>query len=248
VDLDLNLAMYEHRARGAIASIITKEVPWDDVSNYGVVVSEPNGRIVTFQEKPARAQARSNWASTGIYIFEPEVIAMIPPGEVFDIGGDLFPLLVARELPFFAQKRHFNWIDIGKISDYWVVLQQVMKGSVAGMEVPGRQIREGVWVGLNTRVDWNEVKIEGPVYIGSGCRIEAGSEIIGPAWIGHGSVLEKGSKVIRSMLFEYTHIPAGATFDEVIVCNEYCVDRYGTQTHIRDRHPQLAWSDARAAS
>jgi mannose-1-phosphate guanylyltransferase len=49
VDLDLNLAMSEHRARGAIASIITKEVPWDDVSNYGVVVSEPDGRIVTFQ-------------------------------------------------------------------------------------------------------------------------------------------------------------------------------------------------------
>jgi len=64
---------------------------------------------------------------------------------------------------------------------------------------------------------------------------------------GHGSVLERGSRVIRSMLFEYTHIPAGATFEEVIVCNEYCVDRHGKQTHIRDRHPQLVWSDARAA-
>jgi mannose-1-phosphate guanylyltransferase len=115
------------------------------------------------------------------------------------------------------------------------------------MKVPGKQVREEVWVGLNTRIDWDDVKIQGPVYIGSGCRIESGSEIVGPAWIGQGSVLEKGSRVVRSMLFEYTHIPAGASFDEVIVCNEYCVDRHGHQTHIADRHAQLVWSDARAA-
>lgn len=247
IDLDLNLALHEHRQRGAITSVITKEVPWDAVSNYGIVVSDANGRVQTFQEKPPRAQARSNWASTGIYIFEPEVIDLIPQCENFDIGGDLFPMLVARDMRFFAQRRQFNWIDIGKISDYWAVLQEVMKGTVAGMQVPGKQVREGVWVGLNTRIDWDAVKIQGPVYIGSGCRVESGSEIIGPAWIGNGSMLERGSRVVRSMLFEYTHIPADASFEEVIVCNEYCVDRHGTQTHIADRHPQLVWSDARAA-
>src|SRR5262245_33080676 len=88
-DLDLNLVLHEHRARGALASVITKEVRWEEVSNYGVVVSESSGRIVTFQEKPTRADARSNWASTGIYVFEPEVIDLIPPGEAFDIGADL---------------------------------------------------------------------------------------------------------------------------------------------------------------
>lgn len=247
VDLDLNLALHEHRLKGALATVITKEVRWEDVANYGVVVSEPTGRIIAFQEKPSRAEARSNWASTGIYLFEPEVIDLIPAGEPFDIGSELFPLLVQRGLPFYAQKRLFNWIDIGKISDYWSVLQQVMMGSVAGMAVPGKQVREGVWVGLNTRIDWDAVKISGPVYIGSGCRIEPGSEIIGPAWIGHGSMLEQQSRVVRSMLFEYTHIPPGVSFEEVIICSEYCVDRHGHQTHIADRHPQLVWSDARAA-
>ena len=247
IDLDLNLAFYEHRRTGAIASVITKEVPWEEVSSYGIVVADPNGRITAFQEKPDRGRALSNWASTGIYIFEPEVIDLVPTGETFDIGGDLFPMLVARDLPFFAQKRTFSWIDIGKIADYWMVLQAVMKGSVNGMQVPGRQVREGVWVGLNTRIDWDHLSIEGPVYIGSGCRIEAGTEIVGPAWIGSGSLLEKGSRVVRSMLFEYTHIPAGANFEEVIVCNEYCVDRHGNQTHVTDQHAQLVWRDARAA-
>jgi len=246
VDLDLNLALYEHRAHGALASVITNEVPWEEVSNYGVVITAPDGRVSTFQEKPAQADARSNWASTGIYIFEPQVMDLIPPGEPFDIGADLFPLLVARGLPFYAQKRQFNWIDIGKISDYWGVLQKVMQGSIAGLQVPGKQVREGVWVGLNTRIDWNHIKITGPVYIGSGCRIDAGSEIVGPAWIGNGSVLGEQSRVVRSMLFEYTHIPPGASFEEVIICNDYCVDRHGTQTHIEDRDSQLVWRDARA--
>lgn len=248
VDLDLNLALYEHRSRRALASVITKEVPWDQVSSYGVVVADDTGRVVDFQEKPPVSEARSNWASTGIYIFEPQVLGLIPPGQVFDIGGDLFPMMVQRGLPFYAQRHRFNWIDIGKIADYWTVLQEVMRGTVAGMRVPGTQVREGVWIGLNTRIDWDKVTIRGPVYIGSSCRVEPGCEIVGPAWIGSGSVLRKNSKLVRSVLFEYTHIPNEANFEEVIICGQYCVDRHGQMTHVEDRHPKLVWSDARAAS
>jgi len=246
IDLDIRAAMFEHRSRGALASVITKEVPWDQVPNYGVVVTDENRRVVTFQEKPKRDEARSNWASTGIYIFEPEVMDLIPADRPFDIGSQLFPLLVERQLPFYAQQRAFRWIDIGKISDYWEVLQRVLSGTIAGMEVPGRQIRHGVRAGLNTCIDWNGTRMVGPVYIGSGCRIEAGCEIIGPSWIGHGSVLEKGARIERSILFEYTRIPGGVSLEEMIVCGDYCADRHGNMTHVRDAHPRLLWSDARA--
>src|SRR4051812_918998 len=69
IDLDIKSALFEHRRKGALASVITKEVPWDKVSSYGVVVADADGRVMQFQEKPARAQALSNRASTGIYIF-----------------------------------------------------------------------------------------------------------------------------------------------------------------------------------
>jgi mannose-1-phosphate guanylyltransferase len=244
VDLDLKSALFEHRQKGALASVITKEVPWDKVSGYGVVVADGSGRIQSFQEKPEQEEARSNFASTGIYILEPKAIDLIPSGVQFDIGADLFPLLVERGLPFYAQNRFFNWIDIGKVSDYWAVLQRVMMGEVAEMEVPGKQIREGLWVGLNTRIEWQGTRIVGPVYIGSGCHIEPGCEIIGPAWIGHGSHLRAGSKVVRSVLFEYTRVAAGVSFEEVIVCSNYCVSRDGDMRHVSDAaKPQ--WSDAR---
>jgi len=247
IDFDVRSSLFEHRNKGAVASVITKEVPWEDVPNYGVVVTDADKRVVNFQEKPAREAARSNWASTGIYIFEPEVMDLIPSDRAFDIGSELFPLLVERGLPFYAQQRDFKWVDIGKISDYWQVLQRVMTGAVANMEIPGRQIRYGVRAGLNTRVDWNDTRMHGPVYIGSGVRIEAGCEIVGPAWIGHGSVLEAGARLVRSVLFEYTRVPTGVSLDEVIVCGDYCVDRHGMMSHVKDAHPRWVWSDARAA-
>ena len=57
IDLDLGAALAEHKAKGAIASVITREVPWDKVSSYGVVVTDADGRITQFQEKPSEQDA-----------------------------------------------------------------------------------------------------------------------------------------------------------------------------------------------
>ncbi|SDA65428.1 MULTISPECIES: sugar phosphate nucleotidyltransferase [unclassified Janthinobacterium] len=245
IDLDLEAALREHRRSGALASVITLEVPWDKVSSYGVVVSDDDGRIRAFQEKPAQAEALSNCVSTGIYLFEPEVLDLIPSDRPFDIGSELFPLLVEQGLPFYAQKRQYNWIDIGSVKDYWEVLQSVLMGEVAQLHVPGTEIAEGVWTGLNTSIDWSGgTRIEGPVYIGSGCRIEAGATIIGPTWIGHGSHVCSGAEVVRSVLFEYTRVLPDVLLDEMIVFKDFSVDRAGEMRHVSD-DATIAWGNAR---
>lgn len=244
IDLDLKAALEEHKSKGALASIITKEVPWEKVSDYGIVVTDENGRIQAFQEKPKREVAKSNYASTGIYIFEPEVIDLIPSGTIFDIGSQLFPLMAEKGMPFYAQTRPFNWLDIGSVTDYWSVLQGVLTGEVANLEVPGKQIREGVWVGLNTRIDWEGTTIEGPVYIGSGCHIEAGSKIVGPTWIGHGSHICSGAQVTRSILFEYTRVLPKVKLDESIVCKNYSVNRNGEMCSLIEE-PDIGLNNAR---
>ncbi len=244
IDLDLKSALFEHRRKGALASVITREVPWDKVSSYGVVVTDNNGRITEFQEKPDQAVAKSNFISTGIYIFEPEVIDLIPPNQSFDIGSDLFPLLAERGLPFYAQSRSFKWIDIGTVSDYWQVLQNVLLGEVSQLQVQGTQIEEGLWVGLNTRIDWEGTTIEGPVYIGSGVRIEAGVHIVGPCWIGHGSHICTGAKIERSVLFEYTRILHHVNIHEMIVYKDYSVDRDGEMKHVSE-YADDEWANAR---
>jgi mannose-1-phosphate guanylyltransferase len=244
IDLDLKSALFEHKRKGALASVITREVPWDKVSSYGVVVADADGRITEFQEKPSEAEARSNFISTGIYIFEPGVLELIPPGVPFDIGSELFPLMAARGLPFYAQRRPFNWLDIGSVSDYWEVLQNVLMGEVAHMDMPGTEVDDGVWVGLNTSIDWHGTTIEGPVYIGSGSRIEAGAHIVGPTWIGHGSHICEGAEVVRSVLFEYTRVLAGVSLQEMIVFKDYSVDRQGEMKHVSE-YASEEWVNAR---
>ena len=245
IDLDIGAALHEHKSKGAIASVVTLDVPLAEVQNYGIVVAAEDGKILSFQEKPAPSEAKSTLASTGIYIFEPAVLDRIPSGKVYDIGSQLFPQLVAEKLPFYAQSRFFNWIDIGRVSDYWSVLQRVLRGEIAELTMPGREIRPGIWVGLNTSIAWDEVNIQGPVYIGSSVRIEPGVRIVGPAWIGHGSTLRKGAMVTRSIVFEYTRLGAGMRFDEMIVSPQYCVDRHGVTSYQGDDSAQLRWGDAR---
>ncbi len=248
IDLDISAALREHRRRGAVASLIVKEVAWEDVSGYGVVVADTDGRITLFQEKPFRKEAASNLASTGIYIFEPEVLDLVPPGKEFDIGTDLFPLLVKRGIPFYAINLPFNWVDIGNVADFWVAHQLVLQGGMRGISMPGREIRPGVWAGLNVCVDWDEVLIDGPIYIGSGSRIEAGSRLTGPIWMGHGCQVKAGAEVSRSILFEYTRVGSAARLEDLVIFGPHCVDRNGCTVNLAEADLNWIVEDARLSS
>jgi len=246
IDLNFEDAIREHWQKKALASIVTLEVPLSEVNKYGVVETDEQGLIVSFQEKPTPEEARSNCISTGIYIIEPEIIDYIPPKVKYDLGGELFPLLVEKCLPFYAQKHDFHWLDIGHVSGYWDILQRILQREIKHMDMPGTEVRPGVWVGINTRIDWDHVKIKGPVYIDSGVCLEAGVEIIGPAWISWGSHICKNATIIRSIFFEYTHIPEDMVFHETIVSPSYCVMHQSGEIHYTgDDRCALRWSDAR---
>lgn len=245
IDLDLTRAVRKHWQSGAVASVCVHKVPQSKVTNYGVVVCEDDGRIISFQEKPSVQEAKSNLVNTGIYIFEPEVLELIPSGQEYDIGSQLFPQIVEKKLPFYAIHEPFNWIDIGRLSDYWQANQQLMQGKLRDIKMPGKQVQPGVWTGLNVKVDWSSVHIEGPVYIGSSSRIESGAEIIGPSWIGHGCYVESGALISRSILFEHTRIGGAGCVEDSVVFGRYCVDKDGNAAHETDG--EIDWvGDARA--
>lgn len=239
IDLDLTKAVREHWKSGAVASICTLEMPKESVSDYGVVVSDENGQITSFQEKPSLSEALSNQVNTGIYIFEPEVIDLIPENINFDIGSDLFPRLVEQGLPFHAINIPFNWIDIGKISDYWEANQKIMNGDLRTIPMPGKEVRPGVWVGLNTSVDWDDCEIQGPVYIGSGTRVEAGARIVGPTWIGHGCHIRKNARISKSIIFEYTRIGSASIVKSSVAFGRFFVDKDGNSFESNKMH--LDW-------
>ncbi len=149
-------------------------------------------------------------------------------------------------LPFNAIHMPFNWIDIGRLSDYWEANQRLMRGQFNLVRMPGTEVQPGVWCGLNVKVDWANARIEGPVYIGAGSEIHGGAEVLGPTWIGHGCVVEGGARIRRSILFEYSRLGSRADVNEAVVFGRNCVDKEGNPIHAGDT--QLDWvSDSRDA-
>ncbi|NEP81625.1 MAG: helix-turn-helix domain-containing protein, partial [Okeania sp. SIO3B3] len=179
IDLDLTAALKWHKEKGSMATVIMKSIPREQVSSYGVVVTDEAGRIQSFQEKPKVEEALSTDINTGIYIFEPEVLDYVPSGVEFDIGSQLFPKLVEIGAPFYGVAMDFEWVDIGKVPDYWRAIRDVLLGKVKNVSIPGKQVFPGIYTGLNVAVNWDKVDIQGPVYIGGMARIEDGAKIVG---------------------------------------------------------------------
>ncbi|NEP14293.1 MAG: NDP-sugar synthase [Symploca sp. SIO2C1] len=233
IDLDLSAAVKFHKEKGAIATIVTKPVPKNQVSSYGVVVTDEEGKVKTFQEKPSVEEALSTNINTGIYIFEPEVLNYIPSGQEYDIGGDLFPKLVKMGAPFYAVPMDFQWVDIGKVPDYWHAVRGVLQGEIKNVAIPGKEVRPGIYTGLNVAVNWDKVDITGPVYIGGMTYIEDGAKIIGPAMIGPSCRICSGATVENSVIFEYSRLGAGVRLVDKLVFGRYCVDKTGAAIDVQ---------------
>ena len=245
VDLDLTEAVKKHKQKGALASLITKKVTREQVSSYGVVVSNENGRVKAFQEKPTVDNALSDSINTGIYLFEPEIFDYIPSGKKFDIGADLFPKLVKMDLPFYALPMDFEWVDIGKVPDYWSAIRNVLQGKVRQVEIPGKEIKPGVFTGLNVAANWEKVDITGPVYIGGMTRIEDGATIIGPSMIGPSCCICEGAIIDNSIIFDYSKIGKGVKLVDKLVFGRYCVDKNGDHFDLQDASLDWLITDSR---
>lgn len=124
---DIKKGIEIHKNSGAIATIGVKQIPHELVSHFGVVVTDENGFITEFQEKPALDEAKSNLINTGIYIFNYKIFDYIPEGEFYDFAKNVFPKLLAEgEINTFEINEYWN--DIGTISQYKQSIQDVFNG------------------------------------------------------------------------------------------------------------------------
>lgn len=224
VDVDLTRALEFHRHKRAIATMLLKDVPREEVSRYGMVETAADDRVIAFQEKPSPDEARSTTVNAGIYLFEPKALDFIPSGQRFDIAYEFFPRLVEFEAALYGLPLPFTWIDIGHVADYWRATRMILNGEMNFIRMNGREIAPGVWGGINLAVDLGRVDVRGPVSIGSSTRIEAGATIIGPAVIGRNSVIESGARIESSVIGDYTRISRFANLFGKIVNGRFCVE------------------------
>jgi mannose-1-phosphate guanylyltransferase len=245
VDVDFSQALLFHRSRNAIATLVLHDVPRDDVSKYGVVQTDPSGRITQFQEKPTREEAVSTMVNSGIYLFEPEIFNYIPSGVEFDIGGQLLPQLVLAGQNIFGIALPFTWLDIGSVPDYWEATRLLLRGAVAGFRMPGREIGPGIYCGINVQIPWDRVRIDGPVYIGSSTFVGEGATIIGPSVIGSGCVIQSGATLRECILADYTRVTSAAVLEQKLIFGNKCIDPSGASLDIAANQIDWLVDDAR---
>lgn len=193
-DIDLTEMLAFHRERKALATIALR--PVDDPTHFGVVVTDAEGRITGFQEKPSRESALSLLANTGIYLFEREVLDLIPAGAFYDFGKNLFPELVARNAAFYGYKMSGYWCDVGTLGQYRLAHQDVLRGECAvftpGVVVPTAE--EPLAIGPDVEIDPTAV-VQGRVLIGSGSKIGPGAHIVGDVVIGERCRIDAGAQL-----------------------------------------------------
>lgn len=207
-DIDLTDLIHFHRDRGATASMVLKSV--ESPLDFGIVITEEDGRIVRFLEKPAWGQVFSDTINTGIYLLEPEVLERIPknPEGEYDFSKDLFPALLEEGAPLYGYITDGYWEDVGTLEQYASAQRDVLEGKVEGVRPPGTRLKENIYVGDRSKVD--EDQLEGPVVIGENVRIDEGVYLSPYSVVGDNVVLAAGASVEQSIVLEGSYVGEGA--------------------------------------
>ena len=203
-DIDLGALVRTHREHGGIATLATKRVT--NVSEYGVVLTDADGRVNGFQEKPEPAEALSDLASCMIYVLEPEIFDYFPDPDPVDFALDVFPRLLEHDVPFGVHVAESYWNDVGSLPEYLQGNLDAVAGLVA-LDAGGERIVGGPDADspASQAGGWELV---GEALLGAGAEIATGARLEGPVVIGPGARVGAGARVKESVLLPGTEVPA----------------------------------------
>ncbi|HUV29787.1 MAG TPA: sugar phosphate nucleotidyltransferase [Acidobacteriota bacterium] len=175
-DFDLAEAIKWHRERGSEATILLTRA--ENPLSYGIVLTESDGRIVRFLEKPSWGEAFSDTINTGIYILEPGTVELIPANQDFDFSQNLYPLMLSRKMRLYGKVMDGYWKDVGNVDEYRRVHQDLYAGLMnLDLKVERTALDGGVvFKGANVRVE-EDVELAGTVILGDDVVVEPGARL-----------------------------------------------------------------------
>jgi mannose-1-phosphate guanylyltransferase/phosphomannomutase len=190
---------------------------------FGVVVTDDDGRIVRFLEKPSWGEVFSDTINTGIYVLEPGILDRMERGKIYDFSKDLFPLMLRDGAKLGGYVFDAYWTDIGNLEQYQQANYDAIERKLT-LESAGTEVRPGVFAGSGSRFD-PDVRIEGAVVIGSDVRIAAGATIVGPAVIGDRTIVEHGANIRRSVVWEDCYVGEEASLNDCTVADRNTIEK-----------------------
>ncbi len=212
-DIDLNEIVTFHREKGAAVTIGLKSV--DNPLEFGIVVTDEEGRVERFLEKPSWGQVFSDTINTGIYVLEPEVLRHVPTDRPFDFSTELFPLLLEMGRPIYGCVCDGYWQDIGNLDQYRQANFDALDGKV-DLAISGMRIRGDIWVGEGVEIDDLE-GVEGPAFIGNYTAISPESSVGPYTVLGPVTTLRERARLSRTVVDSSCYIGRSAVIEGAVL-------------------------------
>ena len=213
--MDYENMLEYHKSCDADITLATYQVPWEEASRFGVVITDENNVISEFEEKPANP--RSNKASMGIYIFSwkvlREALVKMKDQPECDFGKHIIPYCHSNGKKICAYDFKGYWKDVGTLGSYWEANMELVD------IVPELNLYEEFWK-IYTKTDAippQYIDASGRV---SRCIIGEGTEVYGDvenSVIGSGVTIEKGAVIRNSIIMNNATIGENAYMDKAII-------------------------------
>lgn len=216
-DFNLEAIVSAHATHGAAATIALARVP--NPLEYGVVITDEEGDVVRFLEKPSWGEVISDTVNTGIYVLEPEVLDLIPANTNFDFSKELFPRMLEEGITIHGYVAHGYWCDIGTIEEYRRANADLLYGRVKIPEPIGEHIGGGIWVGKEVEIS-PSAQLFGPIYLGDGVKIKGDVQIYGPTVVRDYTVIDNYNRIERSILWRNNYIGENCELRGVIITRQ----------------------------
>ncbi len=201
-DIDLQSLLDFHKERKAEVTVALHRVA--NPSEYGMVITENDGRITQFVEKPGWAEVVSDQVNTGIYVLEASVLEQAPEDIMYDFSHDLFPKLLAQGRALYGFVPAGYWCDVGTPPAYLQACIDVLQRQVC-VEPLGKSVGGDIWMGEQVEIA-SDAQLYGPIYLGHNVQIKRGVVVQGPAVIRDDTVVDRHALISRSVIWRGCYV------------------------------------------
>ncbi|MDT8440039.1 MAG: mannose-1-phosphate guanyltransferase [Desulfuromonadales bacterium] len=221
-DFNLSQAIACHEEKQAEATITLTSVT--DPLQFGVVITDKQGRITKFLEKPGWGEVFSDTINTGIYILEPTVLDLIPPGENRDWSKDVFPKMLETGAALYGCSLDGYWADIGNPEAYLEACSDICHERVrVRIAEAASPAAPRIHLGRET-VLAESARLDGTVVLGDNSRV-AENVVLRDCVIGRNCQIEENVILEEAVLWDNVYVKAGSRVQGAVLGHQVRIGR-----------------------
>ncbi|MGA4841507.1 sugar phosphate nucleotidyltransferase [Streptomyces sp. G45] len=210
--LDIRALVAEHERVNADVSLHLTKVT--DPRAYGLVPTDPTGRVTAFLEKPQTPEEIvTDQINAGAYVFRRSVIDTIPAGRPVSVERETFPDLLSSGAHLQGMVDSTYWLDLGTPQAFVRGSADLVLGRAPSPAVPGRC---GDRLVLPSATVASDAKLTGGTVVGEHAVVGEGARLYGSTILS-GAVIEPGAVITDSLVGARASVGARSILSGAVV-------------------------------